>query len=40
MYDLNIVNVASRYKGSYQLTTKNNKEVALAFQWIYGEIHY
>ena len=28
--------VASRYKGSYQLTTKNSKEVAQAFQWIYG----
>ena len=25
----------SRYKGSYQLTTKNAKEVAQAFQWIY-----
>ena len=34
-YALNTVNVASRYKGSYQLTTKNNKEVAQAFQWIY-----
>ena len=34
-YALNIVNVASRYKGSYQLTTKNTKEVAQAFQWIY-----
>ena len=33
---LNIVDVASRYKGSYQLTTKNSKEVAQAFQWIYG----
>ena len=33
-YDLNIVDVASRYKGSYQLTTKNSKEVAQAFQWI------
>ena len=32
---LNIVDVASRYKGSYQLTTKNAKEVAQAFQWIY-----
>ena len=30
------MDVASRYKGSYQLTTKNSKEVALAFQWIYG----
>ena len=27
-YALNIVDVASRYKGSYQLTTKNSKEVA------------
>ena len=34
-YALNIVNVASRYKGSYQLTTKNSKEVSQAFQWIY-----
>ena len=34
-YVLNIVDVASRYKGSYQLTTKNAREVALAFQWIY-----
>ena len=34
-YALHIVDVASRYKGSYQLTTKNNKEVAQAFQWIY-----
>ena len=34
-FALNIVNVASRYKGSYQLTTKNSKEVAQAFQWIY-----
>ena len=34
-YALNIVDVASRYKGSYQLTSKNAKEVALAFQWIY-----
>ena len=30
------MDVASRYKGSYQLTTKNSKEVAQAFQWIYG----
>ena len=30
------MDVASRYKGSYQLTTKNGKEVAQAFQWIYG----
>ena len=34
-YPLNIVDVASRYKGSYQLTTKNSKEVSQAFQWIY-----
>ena len=34
-YALNIVDVASRYKGSYQLTCKNAKEVAQAFQWIY-----
>ena len=29
------MDVASRYKGFYQLATKNSKEVALAFQWIY-----
>ena len=29
------MDVASRYKGSYQLTTKNAKEVAQAFQWTY-----
>ena len=34
-YALNIVDVASRYKGSYQLTTKNSKEVAQAFQCAY-----
>ena len=34
-YALNFVDVASRYKGSYQLTTKNSKEVSQAFQWIY-----
>ena len=34
-YALNVVDVASRYKGTYQLTTKNAKEVAQAFQWIY-----
>ena len=34
-YALNIVDVASQYKGSYQLSTKNGKEVAQAFQWIY-----
>ena len=35
-YALNVVDVASRYKGSYQLTTKNAKEIAQAFQWIYA----
>ena len=34
-YALNIVDVASRYKGSYQLTSKYAKEVAQVFQWIY-----
>ena len=34
-YVLNIVDVASRYKGSYQLATKNAKEVVQAVQWIY-----
>ena len=34
-YALNVVYVASRFKGSYQLTSKNAKEVAQAFQWIY-----
>ena len=34
-YGLNIVDVASGYKGSYQLTTKNAKKVAQTFQWIY-----
>ena len=34
-YAQNIVDVASRYKGSYQLTSKFAKEVAQAFQWIY-----
>ena len=34
-YALIIVDVASRYKGSYQLATKKSKEVAQAFQWIY-----
>ena len=34
-YTLNIVDVASRYNRSCQLTTKNSKEVAHAFQWIY-----
>ena len=34
-YVLSVVDVASRYKGSYQLNTKNAKEVAQAFQWIY-----
>ena len=35
-YALNIVDVASRYKTSHQLATKNSKEVAQAFWWIYG----
>ena len=39
-YAVNVVNVASRYKGAYQLTTKNAKEVAQAFQWIYMRIHH
>ena len=34
-YAPNIVDVASRYKGSYQLTSKYAKEVAQAFQLIY-----
>ena len=34
-YALNIVDVASGYKRSYQLATKNSKEVAQVFQWIY-----
>ena len=34
-YVLNIVDVVSRYKGSYQLNAKNSKEVSQAFQWIY-----
>ena len=34
-YALNGVDIASRYKGSYQLSSKNAKEVAQAFQWIY-----
>ena len=34
-YALNIVDVASRYRGSYQLTSKYAKEVSQAFQWIY-----
>ena len=29
------MDVASRYKASYQLTTKNSEEVTQAFQWIY-----
>ena len=33
-YALNIVDVASRYKGFYQLTTKNTKEVAQDFRTI------
>ena len=34
-YALNILDVASRYKGSYQLTSKYAKEIAQAFQWTY-----
>ena len=34
-YALNVVDVASRYKGSYQLTSKYAKKVAQAFQLIY-----
>ena len=34
-YTLNVVDVSSRYKGSYQLTSKYTKEVAQAFLWIY-----
>ena len=34
-YVLSIVDVASRYKGAYQLTSKNSKEVAQALQWMY-----
>ena len=34
-YAPNILDVASRYKGSYQLTSKNAKDEAQAFQWIY-----
>ena len=34
-YALNIMDVASRYKGSCQLSTENTNEVAQAFQWIY-----
>ena len=29
------MDAVSQYKGSYQLTTKNSKDVAQAFQWIY-----
>ena len=36
-YALNIVDVASRYKGSYQLATKNAEEIAQAFQRIYND---
>ena len=36
MYALNIIDIASRYKSSHQLATKNSKEVAQAFQWIYN----
>ena len=38
-YALNIVDVTSRYKGSYQLTSKYPKEVAQAFRWIYENTH-
>ena len=34
-YVLSVVDVASRYKGASQLTSKNSKEAAQAFQWIY-----
>ena len=34
-YALNVVDVASRYKGSHQFTSKYAKEVAQAFQWIH-----
>ena len=34
-YALCIVDVASRYKAAYQLTSKNSTEVAKAFDWIY-----
>ena len=34
-YAINMVDVASRYKGSCQLTSEYAKEVAQAFQWIY-----
>ena len=34
-YALNIVDVVSSYKGSYQLTIKNSKEVVQTFQLIY-----
>ena len=37
-YALNIMDVASWYKGFYQLATKNSKEVAQVFQWIYENI--
>ena len=37
-YASNIVDVASRYKGSYHLTTKNSKDIAQAFKWIYENI--
>ena len=37
-YALNIMDVASWYKGFYQLVTKNSKEVAQVFQWIYENI--
>ena len=34
-YALYIVDVASRYKGSYRLISQYTKEVAQAFQWMY-----
>ena len=35
LYQIYLPLIASRYKGSYQLTSKYAKEVAQAFQWIY-----
>ena len=34
-FALCIVDVASRYKAAYQLTSKNSNETAEAFKWIY-----
>ena len=34
-FALCIVDVASRYKAAYQLTSKNSNETAEAFEWIY-----